>query len=39
MEGPVSRMTEYLDARYTEDESFFKNSYNIAPTSLVRGAN
>lgn len=35
MEGPVSRMAEYFDAQYTEDESLFKNSYNIAPTSLV----
>jgi putative SOS response-associated peptidase YedK len=35
MEGPISRMTEYFDARYTEDESLFKDSYNIAPTSLV----
>ncbi|EDM83551.1 SOS response-associated peptidase [Limnobacter sp. MED105] len=35
LEGPVSRLTAYFDARYTEDESQFKNSYNIAPTTKV----
>jgi putative SOS response-associated peptidase YedK len=35
LEGPVSRLTKYFDARYTEDESLFKNSYNIAPTTQV----
>ena len=35
LEGPVSRLTTYFDARYTEDESQFKNGYNIAPTTQV----
>lgn len=35
LEGPISRLTAYFDARYTEDESLFKNSYNIAPTTQV----
>ncbi len=35
LEGPLSRLTAYFDARYTEEESHFKNSYNIAPTTLV----
>ena len=35
LEGPVSRLTTYFDARYTKDESLFKNSYNIAPTTQV----
>jgi putative SOS response-associated peptidase YedK len=35
IEGPVSRMTEYFDVRYTEDEALFKNSYNIAQTTRV----
>ena len=35
LEGPVSRLTAYFDARYTEEESRFKNSYNIAPTTWV----
>lgn len=35
LEGPVSRLTTYFDARYTEDESLFKDSYNIAPTAQV----
>jgi putative SOS response-associated peptidase YedK len=35
LEGPVGRLTEYFDARYTEDESAFANSYNIAPTRHV----
>ena len=35
LEGPVSRLTEYFNARYTADESIFQNSYNIAPTTQV----
>ena len=35
LEGPVSRLTTYFNARYTEEESHFKNSYNIAPTAVV----
>lgn len=35
LEGPVSRLTTYFDTRYTEEESHFKNSYNIAPTTWV----
>lgn len=35
LEGPVSRLTAHFDARYTEEESHFKNSYNIAPTTWV----
>lgn len=35
LEGPVSRLTEYFDARYIDDISLFKNSYNIAPTTQV----
>ena len=35
LEGPVSRLTAHFDARYTEEESPFKNSYNIAPTTWV----
>ncbi|WP_394672858.1 SOS response-associated peptidase [Limnobacter sp.] len=35
LEGPVSRLTTYFDARHTEDQSQFKNSYNIAPTTQV----
>ncbi|MCQ8895691.1 SOS response-associated peptidase [Limnobacter humi] len=35
LEGPISRLTEYFDARYTEDENLFKNNYNIAPTTQV----
>lgn len=35
LEGPVSRLTTYFDARYNEDESLFKDSYNIAPTAQV----
>lgn len=35
LEGPVSRLMTYFDARYTEEESHFKDSYNIAPTAVV----
>ncbi len=35
LEGPISRLTTYFDARCTEDERLFKNSYNIAPTTQV----
>lgn len=35
LEGPVSRLTAYFDARYTQDENLFNNSYNIAPTTQV----
>lgn len=35
LEGPLSRLTAYFDARYTETESHFKNSFNIAPTTRV----
>lgn len=35
IEGPVSRLTAYFDARYTEQESLFANQYNIAPTTQV----
>ena len=35
LEGPVSRLTAYFDARYTQDENLFKNSYNIAPATQV----
>lgn len=35
LEGPLSRLTAYFDARYTQEESHFKKSYNIAPTTLV----
>jgi putative SOS response-associated peptidase YedK len=35
LEGPVSRLTAYFDARYTQAENLFKNSYNIAPTTQI----
>ena len=35
LEGPLSRLTEHFQARYTEDESRFTTSYNIAPTTQV----
>lgn len=35
LEGPVSRLTEHFEARYTEDPLLFENSYNIAPTTKV----
>jgi putative SOS response-associated peptidase YedK len=39
LEGPLSRLTAYFDARYTEEESHFKNSYNIAPLHGFRRPN
>ncbi len=35
LEGPTSRLTAHFEARYTEDENRFANSYNIAPTTQV----
>ena len=35
LEGPVSKLSAYFEARYTEDETVFHNSYNIAPTTQV----
>ena len=35
LEGPVPRLTAYFDARYTQAENLFKNSYNIAPTTQI----
>lgn len=35
LEGPVSRLSEHFDARYTEDEGHFQSSYNIAPTTQI----
>ena len=35
LEGPLSRLSEHFNARYTGDESLLRSSYNIAPTSQV----
>lgn len=35
LEGPLSRLTEHFNARYTGDESLLRSSYNIAPTTQV----
>ncbi|MCR2745568.1 SOS response-associated peptidase [Limnobacter parvus] len=35
LEGPLSRLTEHFNARYTGDESQVRSSYNIAPTAQV----
>ncbi|PZO17978.1 MAG: SOS response-associated peptidase [Betaproteobacteria bacterium] len=35
LEGPVSRLTAYFDARYAGDEKTFKSSYNIEPTTQI----